>query len=98
MDLQALIVDFWDSGPYNRLILRGDLKMKDLTANIQAVFSAKTLDDKKVAMLELINVSEAKKATKEKARRELNKLTSAVRVDHYAFNYTASGEGLSVIK
>ncbi len=72
--------------------------MKDLTSEIQAVFQAKTLESKKAAMTILISNSEAKKETKDKAKRQVEQITSVVRLDQFAFNYMASGEGMKVIK
>lgn len=70
----------------------------DLTANVQAVFDAKTLEDKKHAMLELIDRSAAKQATKADARRTVEALRSTTKLDYFAFNYMASGEGMKVQK
>ena len=72
-------------------------KAIDLTANVQAVYEAKTLDAKKAAMLELIEQSHAKSATKDKARRELVRIGSMTKVDFFATNYMMSGEGMKVL-
>jgi hypothetical protein len=70
--------------------------MKDLTQFIQNVFKASTLSEKKEAMLSLIDESRAKSDTKAKARIEVGKIKSAVKMDSFAFNYMASGEGMKV--
>ena len=70
--------------------------MKDLTQFVQEVFKATTLDGKKTAMLQLIDESHAKTETKSKARSQVEAIKSVVKMDSFAFNYMASGEGMKV--
>jgi hypothetical protein len=69
---------------------------KDLTVEIQAVFAAQTLDEKKSAMRTLIERSVAKPETKSDAYRTIEVLQSKTKLDFFAFNYMASGEGMKV--
>lgn len=69
---------------------------RDLTIDVQTVYAAKTLEGKKVAMLELIEHSVAKNATKVKARSELERIKTSTKVDFFATNYMLSGEGMKV--
>lgn len=72
--------------------------MKDLTTEVQNVFQAKTLEQKKSSLEALIAASEAKKATKDKALRDLQNIKALSRLDQFAFNFMAAGEGMKVIK
>jgi len=70
--------------------------VKNLTTEIQAVYSAKDFQSKKQAMLELIENSHAKKETKIKARLGLDLMRSPYQIDKFATNYMLSGEGLKI--
>ena len=70
--------------------------MKDLTQFVQEVFKATTLDGKKAAMAQLIDESHARDETKTKARKQIETIKSVVKMDSFAFNYMASGEGMKV--
>ncbi len=70
--------------------------MKNLTQELQAVYSGKDLDTKRNAMLHLIEVSHAKKETKIKARLGLDLMRSPYQIDKFATNYMLSGEGLKI--
>lgn len=70
--------------------------MKNLTTEIQAVYSAKDFQSKKQAMLSLIENSHAKKETKIKARLALDICRSPYSIDKFATNYMLSGEGLKI--
>lgn len=70
----------------------------DLSNEVQQVFKESTLEGKKQAMLQLIDKSVAKQTTKDDARRTVEALRSLTKLDYFAFNYMASGEGLKVQK
>lgn len=70
--------------------------VKDLTTYTQAVFSARGLEAKKAAMFELIEASCAKRDTKVKAHKAVDVMKTPVKIDAFAFNYLASGEGMKV--
>lgn len=70
--------------------------MKDLTKELESVWTAMSLLAKQEAMAKLIEQSHAKKETKEKALRQLKGINTAFKVDKFATNYMLSGEGMKV--
>ena len=72
-------------------------KAVDLSQEVQAVWSAKTIDLKKEAMVKLIEKSHAKAETKQNYLTELSKISSSTKLDKLAVNYMMSGEGLKVV-
>ena len=72
--------------------------MINLETYVSAVWNAKTLQEKKTAMLNLIDISHAKADTKRKAVENVSKAYSMDQIDSYATNYMFSGEGNKVIK
>lgn len=70
--------------------------VKDLTTHLQAVFVATGLDNKKNAVLELIENSHAKKETKKLRSYQASVLNSENKIDKFATNYVMSGEGMKV--
>jgi hypothetical protein len=69
--------------------------MKNLETELKNVWSATDLSSKVEAMTSLINESHAKKATKEKALRDIARMSSK-QIDKFAVNYMMSGEGMGV--
>lgn len=69
--------------------------MKNLETELKSVWSATDLPSKVAAMTSLINESHAKKTTKEKALRDITRM-SAKQLDKFAVNYMMSGEGMAV--
>jgi hypothetical protein len=72
-------------------------KAINLEVELNAVWQAQTLEGKKVAMRTLIEKSHAKAETKRKALIEVDRATSVNKLDKFAFNYMASGEGMKVL-
>ena len=70
--------------------------MKNLTTEIQDVYAAKNLFEKKEKMQTLIENSHAKKETKKLSLLKLSWCKSNLEVDKFATNYMMSGEGLGV--
>ena len=70
--------------------------MKDLTKELNAVYNARTLNEKKINMLDLIDKSHAKNDTKSRSRLKLRLCTSKLSVDKFATNYMLSGEGMKI--
>lgn len=68
--------------------------MKNLEAFVQKVWTS-TGQAKRDAMVDLINSSHAKKATKTDALFKVTKLSDK-QLDKFAVNFMMSGEGLSV--
>lgn len=68
----------------------------DLTTYVQKVWLAQGLQDKKTAMLELINASHAKADTKRLFTAKVNIERNPNRLDSLASNYAMSGEGMKV--
>lgn len=71
-------------------------KAIDLTSYVQAVWFANGLDDKKAAMLDLIEASHAKADTKRLYTAKVNIERNPRKLDTLASNYAMSGEGLKV--
>lgn len=69
--------------------------MKNLEKELSSVWNASGFMEKHEAMAKLIQESHAKKATKEKALRDIRSL-SPRQIDTFAANYMMSGEGLKV--
>lgn len=70
--------------------------MVDLSQDVQAVYAAKTIEDKRDAFVKLVEKSHAKATTKEKALRDCMR-ASATKIDFFATNFMLSGEGSKVI-
>ena len=70
--------------------------MKDLTKEINAVYNAKTLTEKKNRMQDLIERSHATNQTKNASKMKLVWCTSKLSVDKFATNYMLSGEGMKI--
>lgn len=70
--------------------------MVDLSKELDAVYKASSLSDKKDAMFILIENSHAKKETKMKAKNQVAFLQSPNKIDFFATNYVFSGEGMKV--
>lgn len=70
--------------------------MKDLTVEIKAVFAAGDVAAKKQAMRTLIEASHAKEEVKRKAYTDVERMKNTSKIDQFAFNYMASGEGMKV--
>jgi|TARA_R110000868_G_scaffold283752_1_gene544178 hypothetical protein len=70
--------------------------MKDLTTEVNAVFTARSIADKKSAMLSLIENSHAKAETKKLSKLRVERLMHASAVDKFATNYLLSGEGMKI--
>jgi hypothetical protein len=70
--------------------------MKNLEQELKRVWSASTLQDKINAMSDLIEVSHAKKETKDKAIKQLLSIQVPRKIDVFAANYMMSGEGMGV--
>lgn len=70
--------------------------MKDLTKEINAVYNARTLTEKKNRMQDLIEKSHAKRETKNASKMKLVWCTSKLSVDKFATNYMLSGEGMKI--
>jgi|TARA_R110000822_G_scaffold3972_1_gene16948 hypothetical protein len=71
--------------------------MLQLDRYLKEIDAANSLDDKKIALVEMIDASHAKAETKRKALIIANALTNPTKVLQYAYNYALSGEGNSVI-
>ena len=71
--------------------------MKDLNTEVQKVWAASTLEDKRQLMIDLINTSHATPKTKKLSIITLNKIRRASDVDSFAVNYMMSGMGMKVI-
>lgn len=71
--------------------------MKDLTIEARFVFTARSLEEKKIAMKRLVELSHAKLSTKERTLNQLQTIMSTVKMDAFAANYLMKGEGLGVI-
>lgn len=69
--------------------------MKNLERELQLVWNATDWLTKHDAMANLISLSHAKKETKDKALRDISRMT-ARQIDKFAVNYMMSGEGLAV--
>lgn len=70
--------------------------MIDLTKEVQAVYQAKTVEDKRNAFAKMVEKSHAKAATKEKALSDAMR-ASATKIDFFATNFMLSGEGKKVV-
>ncbi len=70
--------------------------MKNLTDYVTAVWTAKTLNEKRDAVKSLIEASHAKKETKAKYLTNIQNLSSN-KLDQFAVNFAMSGEGIKVI-
>lgn len=70
--------------------------MIDLTQEIKAVFAAKSDVAKRENLRIMIGKSHAKKETKLRALRELERMRGS-KLDMFAVNYGMSGEGLKVV-
>ena len=69
----------------------------DLTVWVNRVLESRSLDDKKAAMVELIEASHAKKETKTFSKNKvLHTRMSTSQLDKMAYNYMLSGEGMKV--
>ena len=69
----------------------------DLTNEVNKVIAARTAEEKKVALLEMIEVSHAKKETKTFFTNKINYTSmSARQLDKMAYDYMMSGEGMKV--
>jgi len=69
----------------------------DLTEYVQKVWRAEGLRGKQAAMIELIEASHAKKATKRLYTAKVNIERDYRRLDNLASHYAMSGEGLKVV-
>lgn len=69
--------------------------MKNLETELATVWNAVGIIDKHEAMATLIKNSHAKKATKEKALRDIARMSSN-QLDKFATNFMLSGEGMKV--
>ena len=70
--------------------------MKNLTAEITKIYSAKSFPDKKAAAIELISTSHAKSETKKLALLNIECAKSPAQIDKFMTNYMLSGEGMKV--
>lgn len=70
--------------------------MKNLTDFVNAVWAAKNVDEKRLAVKNLIEASHAKKETKMKYLNSIRNLSSN-KLDQFAVNFAMSGEGIKVI-
>ena len=69
----------------------------DLTTVVNRVVSAKTIEDKRFAVLEMIAASHAKKETKTFFTNKVKYTSmSAKQLDKMAYDYMMSGEGMKV--
>ena len=69
----------------------------DLTNEVNKVIAARTVDEKKVALVEMIEVSHAKKEKKILYTNKINYTSmSARQLDKMAYDYMMSGEGMKV--
>lgn len=69
----------------------------DLTVWVNRVLESSDLDDKKTAMINLIDASHAKKETKTLFKNKvIHTRLSSSQLDKMAYNYMLSGEGMKV--
>ena len=71
-------------------------KAIDLSVFVQKVWSARSLDEKKTALLALIESSHAKADTKRKYTNAVAREFRMSKLDSLASNYMMSGEGMKV--
>jgi hypothetical protein len=72
-------------------------KAIDLTVWVNRVLESANLDDKKTAMINLIDQSHAKNETKNLFRNKvIYTRLSGAQIDKMAYNYMLSGEGMKV--
>jgi len=71
--------------------------MINLNQYVEKVWQTKSLDEKRKAFLELVNVSHAKKQKKVQMMREAAAMSEA-QIDFCCVNFAMAGEGLKVIK
>lgn len=69
---------------------------KDLTQEVQAVFAARSVETKKVIVLEMIKNSYAKVDTKRLLSTKASMINNANKLDKFAVDYALSGEGMKV--
>lgn len=69
----------------------------DLTSNVNKVIEARTVEEKKSALLEMIETSHAKKETKTFFTNKIKYTSMSIRqLDKMAYDYMMSGEGMKV--
>jgi hypothetical protein len=72
------------------------LNMLNLQPYVDKVWSSTTLEEKRLALKNLVNASHATKKTKALTLLQINK-ASMTKLDSLAINYSLKGEGLGVL-
>lgn len=72
-------------------------KLDDIGSYVQKVFTATSVTDKKKAFYEMIHNSVGSDVKKKKALVKVERMSALADIDSLAFNYSAAGEGLSVV-
>lgn len=70
--------------------------VRDLTTDLKAVYACSSVEDKKAALVNMVEHSVATKQTKDKSFKLIEALSSAYKLDKFATNFVLSGEGMKV--